>query len=670
MSTPINTILSWFETGDFPTQEQFAASWTSFHHKDDQIPYDKIEGLTNKLAQKADKNVYEAHLSNTEAHTTTLAKLDGSNLNDINIQAWKTILGVGNLPTNIATVDEGTNIGNVFTKNQSQDQFMKRQTFVNNEGKILANMIESLGLTEIITVVETSLAAFIGNNSAYQFQKNDFIGIPNGSGNYSLYLYKGGDKAISGNYIPTGLTNITISMVEGLQSALNQKIDSPLAEGSYMFRLFQGNQQWKLMNIATGYFAYWNGIEFVTSNIFTDGSKIGLGTNSPSEALHVNGRTRAKAFVAEENTEILPNQLTLKNRRWSVTDLTGNQNQLMYLNYADYETLVTSFTTAQKDRLGQIWGNQYSNGSLNVYSITPTVMLNDHTVKYLVLQGLNMNVNPASTSVKFIPVGNAVGIGEVDCLGFQTSSDGKTMTVSIYGDSLAPGKQYNIIIRTTLPNAQTHRTTGSINVVTSIGNIDVSTLTWQKKAITPGQEDQIFMTNGGNFAYNASTSNRAFAYEPNTIVGTAKSSVIFGANTNFYLDINVSLSIVAGGIENVYDFFGYLGLMSSNVSLDLIDSTFIRLIATSLKSGGYQGVAMYNDVISVQTKQEGGGTVMNGNLIIMRTGNAYSQFLIFGNTMISQTKISTTDPVSLYLGSSNAVTKRSISASIAQAFTF
>lgn len=40
MATPINTILSWFETGDTPTQSQFAQAWTSFWHKDEVLtPY-------------------------------------------------------------------------------------------------------------------------------------------------------------------------------------------------------------------------------------------------------------------------------------------------------------------------------------------------------------------------------------------------------------------------------------------------------------------------------------------------------------------------------------------------------------------------------------------------------------------------------------------------------
>ena len=43
--TPLNTIFSWFETGDFPTQTQFKETFLSFYHKEYLIPKENIEGL-------------------------------------------------------------------------------------------------------------------------------------------------------------------------------------------------------------------------------------------------------------------------------------------------------------------------------------------------------------------------------------------------------------------------------------------------------------------------------------------------------------------------------------------------------------------------------------------------------------------------------------------------
>jgi len=92
--TDLETILSWFQTGDMPTEEEFQASWSSFWHKEESIPTSKITGLDNQLQNKADKNVFETHVSNNDSHTNYLARKDASNLNDNNVQAWKTTLGV------------------------------------------------------------------------------------------------------------------------------------------------------------------------------------------------------------------------------------------------------------------------------------------------------------------------------------------------------------------------------------------------------------------------------------------------------------------------------------------------------------------------------------------------------------------------------------------------
>jgi len=39
------TIFSWFETGDYPTQQQFWDTFSSFWHKSEKIPATAIEGF-------------------------------------------------------------------------------------------------------------------------------------------------------------------------------------------------------------------------------------------------------------------------------------------------------------------------------------------------------------------------------------------------------------------------------------------------------------------------------------------------------------------------------------------------------------------------------------------------------------------------------------------------
>ena len=64
-----NTIYSWFQTDDFPTEEQFRATWDSFWHKNETIPMSSISGLNQMFQQTA-----------TLGQLNAKANIDGSNI--------------------------------------------------------------------------------------------------------------------------------------------------------------------------------------------------------------------------------------------------------------------------------------------------------------------------------------------------------------------------------------------------------------------------------------------------------------------------------------------------------------------------------------------------------------------------------------------------------------
>ena len=119
--TEKNILQNWFVTGAKPTQEQFWAWMESYWHKSESIPTEKILGLSEVLANKADVEMLQ-HKAN----------LDSSNLTNEHVLAWKKALGVGELPTNIATIDEGNKQGNTYTKARVDE-------LLENSGKNLAN---------------------------------------------------------------------------------------------------------------------------------------------------------------------------------------------------------------------------------------------------------------------------------------------------------------------------------------------------------------------------------------------------------------------------------------------------------------------------------------------------------------------------------------------------
>lgn len=121
MATDLNTIKNWFKKGLKPTQAHFWAWMDSFWHKNEKIPQSQIEALDATLANKADSSALNVK-----------ANADSSGLSAENIISWKEALGVGDLPTNIGLVDEGTKQGNVHTKGQIAE-------LLENSGKNISN---------------------------------------------------------------------------------------------------------------------------------------------------------------------------------------------------------------------------------------------------------------------------------------------------------------------------------------------------------------------------------------------------------------------------------------------------------------------------------------------------------------------------------------------------
>lgn len=88
MATNINTIKGWYKTALKPTQDQFWSWLDSYWHKDEKIPITAIEDIDQILNGKADKGMYEGHLTDENAHANEFANKvdkDGDKvLSDVN----------------------------------------------------------------------------------------------------------------------------------------------------------------------------------------------------------------------------------------------------------------------------------------------------------------------------------------------------------------------------------------------------------------------------------------------------------------------------------------------------------------------------------------------------------------------------------------------------------
>ncbi|MEN2400604.1 hypothetical protein GKZ90_0012505 [Flavobacterium sp. MC2016-06] len=68
MTTDKNTLKNWFSTRKKPLQAQFWAWIDSYWHKDESIPQNAIENLTETLNTKTEKLQFDAHLIDSNAH--------------------------------------------------------------------------------------------------------------------------------------------------------------------------------------------------------------------------------------------------------------------------------------------------------------------------------------------------------------------------------------------------------------------------------------------------------------------------------------------------------------------------------------------------------------------------------------------------------------------------
>lgn len=59
----LDTIKEWFKTGLKPKQQQFWDTWDSFRHKYEKVPVQDIEGIDELLFTKADKAIFEDHVT-------------------------------------------------------------------------------------------------------------------------------------------------------------------------------------------------------------------------------------------------------------------------------------------------------------------------------------------------------------------------------------------------------------------------------------------------------------------------------------------------------------------------------------------------------------------------------------------------------------------------------
>lgn len=638
MSNYRNTVYQYFQTDDIPTEEQFKYTWNSIWFKDEKFSITDVTGLESALQNKLGFN----HANDQNAHNNALAKLDASNLSNGNINDWKAKLGVGEIPSNVALVDAGEN-PLVYNKQQIASISMAIADYVTG-GKIRADKIEALGLTDLIEATENTLAAFVTNSANYEFQKNDFIAVPDVNGNYSLFMFKGGDKTVVGSYLATGLSNITVAMVEGLQELLNQRVkitadgssidisytnlDSLLVSGFFVgegltnapnagwwYVLNEKREADWLKQTVSGFGGAVNGdnsmyVRYRINGSFTAWKRVLQNVANPTESIHTDGRVRSKATVYDDNTESLPKQITYHDGKFHGTDSSGVKRDFQTNDYADFLATFSSFSQSQNTAIATILGGgNGSAGNPSVNLISPPMVQNTYdVVDYIMLQGANLYLGNLS-KVEILASDKTTVVAEIPDNQVQQYTDGLSLIFYYNFSTLAEGQYF---IRLT-SGAKIYTTSLDLNVVNTITNIDLNTITWDiiyDPTFTPPSSD---IASGSDFSVTTYG-----AGNTSTNMTSLKSSELFAQGDDFYIEMKLDLAFAnfnyPGGRHLAKS---SLGLGYSGTNNSLLNNT---LVNASYNSDDYWYCTVQNNGIQV-----GGLTQLPTavTVVFIKTGNLF-----------------------------------------------
>lgn len=533
------------------------------------------------------------------------------------------------LPTGLTKITvgmvEGLNdlLNDRYTKSQSDSLYMALADYIVG-GKIRADKIEALGLTTLIEVSQTSLASFAANSANYVFEQNDIIAIPDGTGNFALFIFKGGTKTVTANYLPTGLTNITIAMVSGLQAALDSKVQKPAGTGGFFASQSGTTTTWVQISPASYYLNYWDGSNFKASVLYQNGTKIGIGTQTPSEMLHLyDGRIRAKALVLDVNSETLPNQIVTDGTRFSGTSSGGTKRGLMYNDYADLLALSNGMTEAQKTEWKTAMNGGWTTNTMSVGVISPPKV--DSTINsptWFLLQGANLNLNPNSFAVDIVDLSGNVIVAVPGSQVSLSTTDGTKLRFYANLNSLTNG---NYKIR--LWNGVAYYTTSkTFSISDTLTHINLSSLAWSKKTYNDNPSS-IINASGGSAVLKPDAAVKPLAND-GYLISSLMSSQFIAAGEDFYIKYTTQvLGTVNPSTTSTAK--TYIALITAGTANDLIPKGICKIthdIQSIYSNVGYQFkqvITSFNGVVFIPNNAAVGQDA-SLEVIIQRVGALYT----------------------------------------------
>ena len=380
-------------------------------------------------------------------------------------------------------------------------------------------------------------------------------------------------------------------------------------------------------------------------NANTFGKNITNSSNTTNGSHTQTQRSGDTAIWETNGQPYLIKSLPDKSADASFVDFVGknNQGQLSKVGFPALNNLVSGLTAQQALTISQLLnGSTGGGGEISVNLVSPPIIQNQYdSVEYVLLKGVNLNLNPTAMSVQILAADKSTVMAIIPNNQIQLSAGGLELVFYYNFHQFDIGTYYLKITS----GVKTYITTLGLKIVEQIQNINLSSITWEVNKDVTVNNTQFSTTeviSGGNLTLEAPTGEDSLL-----LPLSLKSSQIFDEGEDFYVELKIDMSLrklVTGSYPEIFrlvvnnnDFFG-LGYS------DTVNNSSINSLINASFKWDYGINRMWNN--SQIQLQYSSSQAQSITLIFIKTGNLFRTIL--SNTNVSKT-ISNNMGYSLFL---------------------
>ena len=233
-----------------------------------------------------------------------------------------------------------------------------------------------------------------------------------------------------------------------------------------------------------------------------------------------------------------------------------------------------------------VWKTEMNGGwttnSMSISSIFPPIIKNENENKFITLRGANLNLNPASFTVKIVSaLSTPLSLINVKTVPNNQVTLIDANTLNFYFNFNTEGLlsgEYKVVLNN---GVSEYLSLDSFEIVTEVNYIDLSTIAFNSKTYNDNPTLKMITSDGGGFIFSPDASVFPLGNNATNLFKVKSVLPIFNSSDNFYLEFFVSFSgaVFSGSAVGV----NRIGL-STNNSVELLND--ISYNFTNTPSGG------------------------------------------------------------------------------------